>query len=839
MTDRAASSVEVGGRAIARGLTCREAAARLAASGPNLVGKHGGEPLWREFLESIAEPLQLLLVAVGVIYALLGEIRDAAIIFGVIITVAGVETWTERRAGNAITALSRLSAPRALAWRDGSLTELAPEKLVVEDLILLSSGSRVPADARLLEAEELLVDESIVTGESQPVEHDARAHAELMAGTHVVRGRGIAQVTATGANSTLGRIASLVAETESQRTPLQKQLGELARGLLVAALAMSALVPLIGVLRGQPLHQMLLTGLTLAFATIPEELPALVVIVLGLGALRLARQGAIVRRLIAAETLGATTLICTDKTGTLTENRMSLTTAVPASDVLDGRGTAGEAARLERMARLASEPPAGDGARFVDPMDLAVWRAAPAGGPGAELRFSFDGGRRLASGLGHEADGAVLGVKGAPEAVLQRADFWRRDGVLRRLDGESCDRVQKEAFRLAGQGGRVLAVASRLLDRIVALDRDLLERDLTFEGLLVFSDPLRTGVPAAVTELAGAGVAITMVTGDQASTAAAIAEAAGLKGPVFVTAETERWKSTELATQAARGCIFARARPEDKLRIVRAAGEAGQVVAVTGDGVNDAPALAAAAIGVAMGRGGSDVAREAADLVLTDDNFATLARATGEGRRLYDNLRKAVRYYLAIKVALVTVSLVAALAGLPLPFAPVQIVILELFMDIGASAAFVHLPAETDLMRRPPRNPRARFLDRSMLAGIFAGGLTLAILSGVAFMVALPAFGVDGARTLALVSWIVGHAVLGIVMGWERQPVALLALLRNWAMLAWAAGAAAFALLLIAVPPFASLLHAGHVPLPAAVLALGAAVVAPLWLEVAKRVRRV
>jgi P-type Ca2+ transporter type 2C len=837
VTAQAGAALEEDQLVATRGLTSREAAARLAAAGPNTVGRHDAEPLWRELLESLAEPLQLLLLAVGVIYAMLGEIRDAAIIFGVIVTVAGVETWTERRAGRAIAALSKLSAPRALAWRDGSLTELAPEELVVDDVILLSTGSRVPADARLLETDELLLDESIVTGESQPVEHDAGTQADLMSGTYVVRGRGIAQVTAVGASSTLGRIASLVAETESQRTPLQRHLGELARGLLVAALAVSAIVPVIGVLRGQPLREMILTGLTLAFATIPEELPILVVIVLGLGALRLARRGAIVRRLIAAETLGATTLICTDKTGTLTENRMSLTTTVAASEILAGRGSAWEVDQVRRMARVASEPPAGDAARFVDPMDLAVWLAAPADGPEAEVRFSFDSGRRLASGLVHEADGAVLGVKGAPEAVLARATSWRRDGQLEPINDEARGRVLEPATRFAAQGSRVLGVGSRPLRTMATPDRDGLERDLVFEGLLVFSDPLRPEVPAAVHELNGAGVAVSMVTGDQAPTATAIAEAAGLHGQTFLMADTQRLSDEELAAQAARGCVFARARPEDKLRIVRAAGEAGQVVAVTGDGVNDAPALAAAAIGVAMGRGGSDVAREAADLVLTDDNFATLARATGEGRRLYENLRKAVRYYLAIKVALVTLSLVVALAGLPLPFAPVQIVILELFMDIGASAAFVHQAAETDLMQRPPRNPRARFLDRSMLSGILAGGLTLAMLSGGAFLVALPALGVDGARTLALVSWMVGHALLGIVMGWERQPVALRALLRNWAMLAWAAGAAVFALAIVFVAPFAALLHAGPVPPLAAMLTLGAAVVAPLWLEAAKGVR--
>ena len=824
------------------GLTSEEAAARRAISGPNEIGGAEDEPLWKELLESLTEPLQLLLIAVGILYAILGELRDAAIIFAVIVTVAGVETWTERRAGRAIAALSKLSAPMAVAWRDGGLVELPTEDLVPDDMILLTAGSRIPADARLIEADELLVDESLVTGESQPVEHaPGEEEGALKAGTHVIRGRAQATVTAVGRNSTLGQITELVRGAEGQRTPLQIQIKGLARGLLVAAITVSVLVPLVGALRGQPLRQMVLSGLTLAFATIPEELPILVVIVLGLGSLRLARQGAIVRRLIAAETLGATTLICTDKTGTLTENRMSLTTVLPASAVLTDGGAVnrGDADRVKRFARLASEPPAGDSSRFVDPMDLAVWRASEQDWPEPERRFSFDSSRRLASGLVRVDDGLVVGVKGAPEAVLDRARARRSDGSVEDLDDQARAKILDAAVNLAGGGGRVLAVASRTLPAEAPGGRDQVERELVFEGLLVFGDPLRPEVPGAVSELMGAGVAITVITGDQLPTAAAIAQQAGIRGAVYVTADTAQWSDERLAAAASEGAVFARARPEDKLRIVRAAQRAGEVVAVTGDGVNDAPALEAAAIGVAMGRAGSDVAREAADLVLTDDNFATLARATAEGRRLYENLRKAVRYYLAIKLALITVTFVAAVGGLPLPFAPVQIVILELFMDLGASIAFVHQPAEADEMRRPPRDPRARFLDRSMLLGILAGGLTLAIISGGAFVLSLPALGVDRARTLAMASWLVGHAMLGIVMGWERRPVSLPGLMDNPAMLAWVGAAAAFALALLFVPGLGSLLHARQVPAGRAGLAITAAVVVPLWLEVAKRLRRV
>jgi Ca2+-transporting ATPase len=316
-----------------------------------------------------------------------------------------------------------------------------------------------------------------------------------------------------------------------------------------------------------------------------------------------------------------------------------------------------------------------------------------------------------------------------------------------------------------------------------------------------------------------------------------VARAAGLGGPTFIAAQTKGWSDAELASHVSRGCVVARARPEDKLRIVQAAAAAGEIVAVTGDGVNDAPALEAAAIGVAMGRSGSDVAREAADLILADDNFATLARAAAEGRRLYENLRKAVRYYLAVKLALVAVTFVMAVAALPLPFSPLQIVVLELFMDLGASVAFVNQPPEGDEMRRRPRDPRARIVDRRLLAGIGGGGLTLAALTGVTYLVALRAFGVDGARTLALATWLSGHAALGVVMGWERRPIEPRDLLANPAMLLWAGAAVVFGVAILAWRPLQALLHGGQVPPLAGALVIVAGLVVPLWLEGLKRYR--
>jgi Ca2+-transporting ATPase len=544
-----------------------------------------------------------------------------------------------------------------------------------------------------------------------------------------------------------------------------------------------------------------------------------------------------VRQLSAAETLGATTLICTDKTGTLTENRISLTGVSAASEVLESVvGRESQLKRVMHLAQLASEPT--EESWLADPTDLAVWRSATWDWPDPIARFSFDSSRRLASGLTHVDGRFLLGVKGAPEAVLVRSSQWRSAQGLEPLNSEQKSDVINSARQLAADGARVLAVASRTMVKPPSGGPSSLEERLTFEGLMAFSDPLRPEVPDAVRELQRAGVRVTMVTGDQTATADSIARAAGLAGPVLIAAQTKVWTDEELATWASQGCIVARARPEDKLRIVRAASAAGEIVAVTGDGVNDAPALEAAAIGVAMGRSGADVAREAADLVLADDNFATLVRAMAQGRRLYVNLRKALRYYLAAKLALVTVSVVIALSGHPLPFLAPQILVLELFIELGAVAAFVNQAPEGDEMTRPPRDPKAVFLDRRMVTGVIGGGLTLALLSGGAFLLAYPSLGSAGARSLALGSWLVGHAVLGIAMGWERRGFGLSDLRSNPALVLWAAAAIMLGVLILVLPPLAGVLEGGSVPLRTAAIAVGVSAVAPLWLEIPKRLRR-
>ena len=704
----------------------------------------------------------------------------------------------------------------------------ASDELVPGDVIQLRAGSRVPADAELLESFDLAVDESLVTGESQPVLHDVGnpTSANLLAGTAVLRGSGRATVTRTGRDSTLGRIAVLVARTKEPRTPLQRRMAELAKALLWVAITASVLIPAIGIVAGRPPKEMLLTGLSLAFATVPEELSVLIIVVLGLGSLRLARKGAIVRKLVAAETLGAVTIVCSDKTGTLTENRMVLVAAVPPAGL-------GEATRrpslldstIRRAAMLATEPTA------LDPIDQAILEVPEGqGAPVGEVHsFLFDRSLRLASGYAPIGEQLQGGVKGAPEAVLERCVAFRGANGLRPLDMVARSHLLAQAADL-GRDGRVLGAASRILDR-PPVDRDALERDLIFEGLLIFRDSVRPEVPNAVRALQQAGVTITVITGDQASTTLAVAKEAGLPMTETLTgADIAALEDNELARRMALGAIVARAQPQDKLRIVQALGARGEIVMVTGDGVNDAPALRAAAVGVAMGRGGTDPARQASQVVLTDDSFATLVAAIGEGRRLYDNFRKVIRYYLAVKVALILIMAVIAISGMPLPFTPVQIVILELFMDLGAAFAFVNQPADANIMNRPPRDPDARFLDRAMNVSLLIGAVTLAALVLVAFLIGINRFGTGGARTLALVVWLVGHASLGIAMAGAHERGRLKGLLGNLPMLAWVVAAAAFAAILVIVPSIGQALGAASIPAGAAALGALCAAVMPLCL---------
>ena len=794
------------------GLSEAEAAARLRRHGPNRLHERKPEPLWEELLEELAEPMILLLLGTGVLYALWGEAGDAVTILVVVVALVAVEVVGERRAELAVAALRQLAEPTAALRRDGRVREAPREEVVPGDVVLLGAGRRVPADARLIAAHGLAVDESALTGESVPVPKDPGAVA--FSGTLVTHGRGEAEVVATGDATELGRLARRAREAKPPPTPMDRAMRELSRSLLGCAIAISVTVPLLAwVLRGGAVRPLILTGLALAFAMIPEEMPIILALTLALGARRLARQNAIVRRMDAVETLGTLTAIATDKTGTLTENRLEVARLVAP----------GGEARLLEAAALTAVP--------LDPIDDALVREAGEAGLDADallhaprrMEFAFDRSRRLSTVIVETASGGRVVVKGAPEAVAARATTVLTASGTGAMSDENRQALLTEADALARDGLRVLAVAEKPAGP-GPLTRDEAESGVTWLGLVGLHDPPREEARAALQACHAAGIRVLMVTGDHPKTAAAVAAAVGLdSGKVLTGEELDGLTDEEMLATLAGAAAVARATPEHKLRIVTAWQAAGERVAVTGDGVNDAPALAAADVGIAMGRGGTDVAREASDVVLADDDFATIVRAVGEGRVLFTNLRKAVRYYLACKAALAAVVLLSVLLGLSVPFAPVQIIVMELFMDLAASAAFVAEPGEGGFMGRPPRDPRARFLDRAMVASIFTSAAGLFAAVSAAYLWSWP-HGETHARTVAFVTWLLGHVALAFSLRRERERFTWRGLATNRVMVTWGLWTAAFALLAVRVPALRAALKTA--PLAAADWAVAVAAVA-------------
>lgn len=847
----------------ARGLSAVEAASRLHREGPNTLRQEKEEPWWHEALEALVEPLQLLLIAVAAAYFWLGETGDAITILVVILIVAGIEVFTELRAKRAVAALSSLSAPHASVVRDAQPIDVPGSELVVGDIVLLAAGHRVPADLRLLDTAALRIDESSLTGESVPATKSAvavlDAEAELgdrstmaHAGSLVVAGKGRAVVVATGAGTQMGHIAGLMREAREPRTPLQEALRQLSRWLVWVAVGFSVLVPVLGVLvAGQPVKEMVLIGLTLAFATIPEELPILISIVLGLGAFRMAQRNAIVKRLRAAETLGSVSVVATDKTGTLTANRMCV--AVVFADLREQEPIAARTqATVQHLMEVGiwandaqTGSPGGDLEFAGDPTETALLVAAQEAGLDVAatrarvlvlIEFPFDDDRKRMSVVVEEKGRRCIALKGSPESTLAVCAAIRHEGRDQALDDATRASLLQVAEGMAARGLRVLGLAQRVLgsEESVPGTADAAERDLVFLGFAALEDPPRGEAPAAVRALREAGVRVLMVTGDHPSTACAIARRVGIdtSQPPVRGVELEKADDAQMARLAYQTDVFSRIAPEHKLRIVRALQAQGEVVAVTGDGVNDAPALREAAIGVTMGRSGTDVAREAADLVLADDNFATVVEAVRTGRVLYANLRKAVRYYLAAKVALVFASLAAVLLKLPVPFDPVQIILMELFMDLGASVTFVAEPPENDVMARPPRDARQPFMDRSMVGGILFGGLSLgaAVLVGYLGAHHLGA-GLAEAQTAAFAAWMIGHVVLAAHMRAERQPLLLTNPFANRPFVIWAMLAILLVLVGTMVP---AIRHQLHLSLPSTVvwwIVIAAALIVPSWWE--------
>jgi len=763
--------------ASADGLSAAEAAARLARHGPNELIERGLKSPWRIIGEQLTATMVVILIVAAAVSAFLGDEKDAIVIAAIVILNAVLGFVQEYRAERALAALKKLAAPVVRVRRDGALQERSARELVPGDIIMLETGMLVPADCRVLESVNLRAQESTLTGESHPVDKVADTpapadaalgdrHTLAFMGTVVAYGRGTGVVVETGMQTVLGGIAALIQDVSAEETPLQRRLDHLGKILAGIALAIVAVVFLLGILRGEDARLMFLTAVSMAVAAVPEGLPAVVTIALALGAQRMLKRRALIRKLPAVETLGSVTVICSDKTGTLTENRMTVTALDAAGARLDpAAGAPGElpvpaaltllGGALCNDAQLQGDGPApqviGDpteGALLVAAARMGIDRAALSQALPRMAEVPFDSNRKRMTTVHAVSGPAALPpplrasahlalTKGAVDSLLAVCDRVWLGAEAAPLDPANRLRIAHVNDELAGRGVRVLGVAVSPLAAFdpaaPARDEAALEHHLVFAGLMGMIDPPRAEVRAAVRTCRAAGIRPVMITGDHPLTAQAIARALDITGPdddgILTGRDLDAMDAAALALAVETVSVYARVSPEHKLAIVQALQNRGHVVAMTGDGVNDAPALKRAEIGVAMGITGTDVSKEAADMVLLDDNFATIVAAVEEGRTIYDNVRKFIRYLMASNSAEILVMLAAPFIGMPLPLLPLQILWINLVTDGPPALALSVEPAERNIMRRPPNARTESFFGRGMGRHILWVGLLMSALS--------------------------------------------------------------------------------------------------------------
>ena len=744
------------------GISAGEAARRLARDGHNELPAAKPRSFPAIAGSVMREPMFLLLLACGAVYLFLGDTGEALMLLGFVVIIIVITLVQEQKAERALDALRDLASPRALVLRDGSPVRIAGRDVVAGDLLLLAEGDRVAADAALVVGTTLSVDESLLTGESVPVsklpagELPARmalpggdSSPFLFSGSMVLQGKGRAVVLATGNATALGRIGQALASVRTGPTRIQQETARLVKRIAWAGAGLSVLLALAYGLRNGDWIGATLTGITLAMAILPEELPVVLALFLALGAWRMARHQVLTRHVPALEMLGSATVLCVDKTGTLTENRMRLVRLHASGE--DYAPGAGQAALPETFHTLLEFSMLASHRDPFDPMEQAIKAATAAHLAGTEhvhtdwlLVEDYPLSPELLAmsrvWQSPDQDNFVIAAKGAAEAIFD----------LCHLDHAQTARLTAAAEAMGAQGLRVLGVARAAFKRgaLPPLQHDF---EFVFLGLIALADPVRATVPAAVAECRAAGIRVIMITGDYPATAASIAAQAGLQsaGLPVSGAALGKFSESELRAVVRDSNVFCRAVPEDKLRIVAALQANGEVVAMTGDGVNDAPALKAAQIGIAMGRRGTDVAREAADLVLLDDDFLSIVTAVRFGRRIFANLRKAFVFVVAVHIPIVGMSLLPVLLGWPVLLLPVHILFLQLIIDPACAIVFEAEPDDAADMRKPPRPPGTALLDpRSILLGTLQGGLILAVL--------LTAYGIaqnagasqDQARTL-------------------------------------------------------------------------------------------
>ena len=779
---------------LSQGLTAKEAAQRLHRDGPNTLPNEQRHTLWNIVRETLQEPMFSLLLVAAVLYLVLGDLQEGLILLGLVLVVLALTMYQEGKTEHALESLRDLSSPRALVQRDGLAVRIAGADVVVGDLLILAEGDRIAADARLIQGSDLQVDESLLTGEAAPVSKALRADTEagrdaeentpptrpggdglpwLYSGTLIVKGHGIAQVVATGARSEIGRIGAALDTLAAERSPLKTQTTQLVKVLAIVAISASILLTLVfGLMRGDWLGA-LLAGIALAMALLPQEFTVVLTVIPALGAWRLSKQNVLTRRIAAIETLGATSVLCVDKTGTLTENRMTVAQLyVPTLSHSQGSATAQTlsidytttADLAEDFHALVEYSILASMAEPFDPMEKAFHRLGQHFLQGTEhlhrdwILMQEYGLTQQLRAMSHvwravQGEDHVVAAKGAPEAVMD----------LCHLDRTTQATIEAAVNTMAAQGLRVLGVASA---RFAGEQWPAQEHDFDFEflGLLGLSDPLRPEIPAAVAQCRTAGIRVVMITGDYPATATAIAQQAGLgtmalqdvlTGDAIATLNDAQLQHRMTTVQ-----VCARVAPEQKLRIVQALKANGDVVAMTGDGVNDAPALKAAHVGVAMGRRGTDVAREAASLVLLDDNFASIVGAVQLGRRIFDNLRKSMSYILAVHVPIGGMALLPVLFGWPVLLHPLHIAFLELVIDPACSMVFENEPLEADAMRRPPRDAKALLFGGATVGSALLQGVGVLLVVCAAYLWSSSWLSENASRAFVFVTLVVGNLAL-------------------------------------------------------------------------------
>ncbi|MGB9788739.1 MAG: calcium-translocating P-type ATPase, PMCA-type [Dictyoglomus turgidum] len=773
------------------GLSEEEVRERKKIYGENRIPEKKSKSFLKIFLNQFKEFLTVVLLTATLISFLLGETKDAVAILLIVMINAILGSFQEYKAEKTLESLKSYVSPKAKVVRDGKILEVNIEDLVPGDLVLIEEGEKIPADLRLIETNNLQVDESILTGESVPVRKDADFITQEditlgdqinmgFKGTTVITGKGKGVVVGTGLNTALGDIAKILSEMEEEPTPLQKDLERLGKQLTYVILSLVAILLFIGIIQGREFFDMFLTAVSLAVAAIPEGLPTVITILLALGVQEMAKRKAIVRKLSAVEALGATSVICTDKTGTLTENKMDLVKVVlPYGKLIDKSNyqeNKEEIKEILETAFLASSVRiTHDGNYIGDALDVAIYKNFKEiyGEIGENLikidEIPFDSARKRVSVLYKDLVRSKyrLCIKGAGEEILKRSTYYKDRDTLRLISDEDKKRFIEIQDSLSKEGLRVLAIAKREIDNII--DKEEWEEELIFLGFIAFIDPLREGVKEAIEKCKEAGIRPIIVTGDYLLTAKKIAEDLGIdvnNGTLYTGLDLQKQDLNGLDWNSV--VLFSRVLPEQKMNIVKELKERGEIVAMTGDGVNDAPALKMADIGVGMGLRGTDVAKEASDLVLLDDSFATIVRAVEEGRRIFDNIRKVTYYLLSCNFSEIWVVSLSVFLGYPLPLTPIELLWINLVTDGFPALALGVEPPERDIMSRKPRKINEGIINRQMWKNIVIDGILMGVIGFVLFIMGVNK-NVNTGRTMAFTGIVFSQIFQALRLSLKRR----------------------------------------------------------------------